>query len=420
MSTLGLLDGVKTGWGMMNQHNQQQENKRRYDQGVETESARYATQQEQILRKQKQDDATFGINTANASLQQQALTHEVANLDKNQQNKQAVFDQTLKTSKANEGASLARTAVNEFSVKSGKEEQANAKRIKGLSAVLATQEPKQIAEYINSKEMDGTDVALLRDKYGRQSAMDLKQAVEDGYTTGNYDNVIPMVNKLYRKNLNRSVNTKARNGGKITDVEAVGLERDDKGNMRMKVMVTTDKGEPYESYISELRSSDPNDKIKQFTPDVLFQKVNSMDALAKMYGETGVYDKESMSAQRYLGGLTGANGDKVPAETQNVRNMAKALGITEGEAWSLSREAKKDPQKMQELKIKFVQGQIEGNYKYNKMTQAEKQKFMGESGINFDTMFQVAAPTQPTQGGLGGQPAPKRVVNPNDPADVGV
>jgi hypothetical protein len=387
MSTLGLLDGVKTGWGMMNQHNQQEENKRRYDERVATDTARYGAEQEQIKHRQAQDDATFGINTANASLQQQALTHEVNNLKTNQDNKNALFNQQLSTSKTTEKANNSRIAVNTKGIESANKQEANEKRLKGLTAVLATQDPKQISEYINTKEMDGTDVALLRDKYGRQAAKDLKQAVEDGYTTGNYDNVIPMVNKLYKKNLNRSVGGKGRNGGKITDVEALDMERDEKGNMRMKVRVTTDTGEPYESYVSELRSADPNDKVKQFTPDQLFQKVNSLDALANMYGETGVHDKESMSAQRYLGGLAGGSKANVPAETQNVENMSKALGITTGEGWTMWREAKKNPQKRQELKAKFVENQIASNFGFKKLEKAEQQKFMAQASSNFDYMW---------------------------------
>ncbi len=52
MSSQGLLRGFTAGWGMMNQHNQQEENKRRYEfQSQEEEADRvraakkYKTQQ---------------------------------------------------------------------------------------------------------------------------------------------------------------------------------------------------------------------------------------------------------------------------------------------------------------------------------------------------------------------------------------
>ncbi|MBO9492061.1 hypothetical protein J7384_16995 [Endozoicomonas sp. G2_1] len=379
----GLVEGFQAGWGMMNQHNQQQENKRRYDQQVALEQQRYDDQK-------MQRDEIHNANMANSALQRQALQHEVDNLQTNsalnQQVKKAQIDSV------NTG-----TASRQFKLNSAKEAKKKASLQERLAIALQQEgeRPGTVSNLIQSKDFDSSNMVMLRDRDGRQQAKTLQQGIDHGLRTGDFSGAVGSYNKLFKRNLNRAVGSKSRDGSKIRDVEVVGFEGGFGNQGRIRVKVTTEKG-AYDSYVSELRSADPNDKVKFFSGEEIFRQATSMGMLADVIEQSGIPQTEAVNSARYMSALNPQQ-NNVPSETQNVRNQARAMGLSEGEVWALRSMARQDPQRYQLARTNLIMDRLNNDTAYiSAETPQEKQAIEQQAIATVDRLL-LGQGNQPQQ-----------------------
>jgi len=342
--SLGLLDGFKTGWSVMNQHNRQQENKRRYDQEFERNEERH----QQGLERQAEIDAmakdqhqmTQALNALQLSKTGQELRHFDEDKKLDQEGKRSAI-----------GARKANTEYTKTQTKGAKQRQGNnkedrlyAKQLRKLEHSLNTGDFSSIAV---DPDFQKTDLSLLFSGTGREHAYGLSKAID----MGNWDAATHHFNNLYKSKLNRAVGTKARGGGKIVDVSATGFERGPNDNIRIRVKVTADNGQKYDSYISELRSSDPKDKVKHFSADDLLGKAATLGNLAQIMESSGINQQMGERAARTL---NKHQGQKTPAQIQVMEYIAAASGLTR-----------------EEVAKKYLNGK-DGNIDLKLLTQAAK------------------------------------------------
>lgn len=91
--------------------------------------------------------------------------------------------------------------------------------------------------------------------------------------------VIQLANEVLRQDLNKSVGSISKTGRPINQVDFMGFEPSEDGQLRLKVLVTDSVGQQYPSYVTELRSADPNDPVAQITPDLLMEQLAAQEAI---------------------------------------------------------------------------------------------------------------------------------------------
>lgn len=384
-----LLEGFRTGYDRMNQKYQQDENTRRYEQGQE---------RQQGLDQRRSE--THDSQMISAGLNQQVAQNQIdrapiLNQQADQQfglNQQVAQNTVSRIPQANAAQDLnIATAQNSLSSKKATDKQNRATQ--KLQAAYASQD---FTSLVGDKDFEDTDLNLVFSGTGRKAAIKLS----DSIASQDWQAAVPAFNQLYKSKLNRAVgNTKGKDGGTVRDVSAVGFEAQEDGSVRIPVTVTTDKGS-YPSYISELRSSGKDDPLKNFTVDDLIGKGAALGQLAQILNESGTNEAMGKNAQNYM--TQEQKQDGVPAQALNVKYMADAMGIPEGDAWEIMNNAKQNPNSMKLAKAKFVQSHVQSDsdVKLKLATPEERQALVQEGLQMFDKL--MADPAQESQG----SPAP--------------
>ena len=287
-----LLEGFRTGYDRMNQHYQQEENNRRYEQQQQTNNDRYA---QGLQRQNTMDDMarqSHELQMKSGGLNLQVAQNQVDRLP--QQN--AYTDEIQGINK--QGA-LLNNQAKEFDLGTAKENKDKAskeeKQVRAAQKLKAYSVSGQWDQMVSDPDFEGTDAELIFSGVGRKSAVGLA----DSISKQDWGSATQSFNKLYKPKLNKMVGSKGSNGLKILDVEATGFEVQEDGSVKIPVYVTTEKGKGYTSYISKLRSSDENDPHKQFNVDELIGKAASLGQLATIMESSGVSAAMSDRYKRY-------------------------------------------------------------------------------------------------------------------------
>lgn len=272
----GLLRGFESGFGMMNQYYQQEENDKMRKQAMGLQ-----------MRQDERAKESHNVRMENAGLQQQVLQDSVDNLVSDHEYKNSVRALELDTAKHNNNLS-------KFNLNTAKLNADQQKRINRLNTYYATGD---YTGFLQDKTFAGSDIALIQSAHGADSAINLTESLNNKDAVG----AIKNFNALYKPQLNRNVGKMVgRDGGIIRDIEAVDAIFNEDGTIRLAVKVTTDNGS-YNSFISELRGIDPNDKDKVFTTDELFGRAAGLGHLATILKTSGVYDQLQNSVGNMLG-----------------------------------------------------------------------------------------------------------------------
>jgi hypothetical protein len=343
-----LLEGFRTGWGAMNQHNQQQENTRRYDQ----QFARQETQdgfmnemranQNAILQNQVDRIPTTNQNADRATDQQFALGENNLALSDNtisqlpQQNaylnqsreQQLTAGALNNTVAQNQVDRLPQTnqmtddmnAVNLSSAELGLDQQQKQVLNQDLQRAIATRDPEVMGEFIakNKDYLSGTNMAPLSTLEGIQSGVALGNAMD----TGDFATATTAANSFFKPQLNKAVGQPGKDGKLISNVEITGIQDEGEG-YKIPVMVTTEGGNKYPSFISQLRSADPNDPQKNFSPDELIGTIKATHSVAKLLASSSYYGRLMQNAQNVKAAET-------PTAKPNYKEVTGAMGNTTG------------------------------------------------------------------------------------------
>lgn len=327
-----LLEGFRTGWGAMNQHNQQQENTRRYDQ----QFARQETQdgfmnemrenQNAILQNQVDRIPTTNQNADRATDQQFALgennlalsDNTISQLPQknayvNQSREQQLTAGALNNTVAqNQVDRLPQTnqmtddmnAVNLSSAELGLDQQQKQVLNQDLQRAIATRDPEVMGEFIakNKDYLSGTNMAPLSTLEGIQSGVALGNAMD----TGDFATATTAANSFFKPQLNKAVGQPGKDGKLISNVEITGIQDEGEG-YKIPVMVTTEGGNKYPSFISQLRSADPNDPQKNFSPDELIGTIKATHSVAKLLASSSYYGRLMQNAQNVRAAESAAN-----------------------------------------------------------------------------------------------------------------
>jgi hypothetical protein len=404
-----LLQGFTAAYDRMDQHYRQQENNNRYQEQQQVNTQRYndGMQRQQGLDAMAKQSHEMQMQTG--GLNMQVAQNQVDRLP--QQNAYADEIQGI-----NKQGALLNNQAKEYDLGTAKENKGKAskeeKQVRAAQKLKAYSVSGKWDQMVSDPDFEGTDAELIFSGVGRKAAVGLA----DSISKQDWGSATQSFNKLYKPKLNKMVGSKGRDGLKILDVEATGFEVQEDGSVKIPVYVTTEKGKGYTSYISELRSSDENDPHKQFNVDELIGKAASLGQLATIMESSGVNSEMTKRANTYIG--SGQKQQQIPAQAQNVQYMAQAMGITPGEAWQLTMNAKENPQALQLAKVKFIQSQLENNedlkYKLSsdetdQQYAARKQKALSDASATFDGIIGANASGSGLQTGA---PTPTPAPNP--------
>lgn len=347
MSSQGLLEGFKTGWGMMNQHNQQEENKRRYDQQFGLQKENHEMSKENHGMKQ----ALHTMQIQNAELERQVKQFAVDKQPETYANEQGALKQRTATNKQIEQTSNARQNVNEFALATAKFDHTQKKLVDKIKAGVAA---GNVSKVIMQKDFDGTSMAILRDEQGRADVIHVHDEIGVGLRTGDFSSAIGAYNKAFKANLNRAVGSKSRDGSEILDIEVTGFEGGFGNKGRVKIRVTTKNG-GYDSYVSELRSANANDKASFIDGDMIFKQTSSLATIARLMNNSDVNKTETANAQAYL--TSGEKAPKIPKEILINRDKAAVSGKTPAEVYQEDNQAKFNGQSKAKVILDYVNQQ---------------------------------------------------------------
>lgn len=323
-----LLEGFRTGWGAMSQHNQQQENKRRYDQQYDRQLTQdemnAEMHKEQLLAAQNTNaigandvanidrDNQF-VNTSRAlDLQNQVFQNQVngnaaSRIPVMNEREDTMFDlQSNGQRMSNESqqnildrqpAMFANEdKVNALNLSTAELQQKEQKRtmlLRDFTTAASTGDPEVFAEFMlnNKDNLRGTNLAGFSTVQGVEAAVTLGDALNNG----DLSTAAQAANTFFKPQLNKAIGQEGRNKQPITDIEISGIVEQGEG-FRIPIKVTTADGKSYPSFISELRSSEPGDPAQYFSPERLIGTVKSVHDTAKMLYNSSYMQRLSQNA----------------------------------------------------------------------------------------------------------------------------
>lgn len=285
-----LLDGFRTGYQVENQRQQQQENNRRYEEGM-----RLRRQQMDMSREQH-DASMVGRGLQNTILQEQ-----VNDIPAERDYKAKTRALGLDTAGIQNKTAKTNLDIANDSLQASKDDRAKKNAYEKLKVYAAN---KDVLGFINDKEsFKGTNLAMMQSSEGIEAAASFGDRVKGGDFSG----AVNDANILFKPMLNRNVgNIKGRNGSIIRDIAISGIEQQDDGSLKLPVIVTTDDG-PYRSYISEERGIDPDDPDKVYRPEELLGTAAAMGQFAHLLKSSGL----EQQIQSGMNGVLGQNANQV-------------------------------------------------------------------------------------------------------------
>tara|TARA_Y100000782_G_scaffold112300_1_gene142173 strand:+ start:177 stop:1343 length:1167 start_codon:yes stop_codon:yes gene_type:complete len=384
-----LLDGFRTGYQVENQRQQQQESKRRYEESMGLQRQRMAMQQE-----------SHKANMDNSALNRQLLQSQVEDLPASTEHRSALRDIEMETAKQNQTVS----GIKLDEAKHGQSERERAeKRTRAEQKLKAAWASRRFDSIYGDPDFEGTDFELLFSGTGRKAAIKLT----DGIKNQDWPTVVESFNTLYKPKLNKMVGKeKGRDGGEILDVEAVDFVIADSGAVRVPVQVTTSKGR-YNSYLSELRTSDPNDAPKELLVDELLGKGAQLGAMATIMESSGVNAAIGANVDRYYN-PQGGKSIGIPAKVQEMEYTRRLLGDEQYKQWLMYGRGK-SPQELSMAAYKLAVDTLDGVYFDSP---EEKRQAVEKMTSELTSKF-----NQPSQSGKSDPPNPPRDLG-DDPLGI--
>jgi hypothetical protein len=308
-----LLEGFRTGWGAMSQHNQQQENKRRYDQQYQRQLTQDemnaalhnerltaaqnanvigANQVSRLDTNNQYTDTSRALGLQNQVAQTQVNTNQANRIDTLNTQQDTLFD--LRSGNEQLSQQQTQNALNRQPAMFANEDKVNALNLstaemqngeqkktmlmRDLTMAQSTGDPEVMADFMvrNINDLQGTNLAGFSTVQGIESGITLG----DSLNNGDLKSAAAAANTFFKPQLNKAIGGMGKNGKPITDVQIAGIQEAGEG-FRIPITVTTQDGS-YPSFISELRSSDPNDPPQYFSPQRLIGTVKSVHETAKM------------------------------------------------------------------------------------------------------------------------------------------
>lgn len=350
-----LLNGFRVGRNTVNEAMRREEDKRRYDQQFERQQS-----QDVLLNQIRQNQINQGVSQnallngqvadmpnrqkfINTQREQQTQVgannvatsnNAVSNIDRDNEftsqsqqyqldagrSQNAILNNTVnrldKTNQMTDDMNAAQLSSVELQLSAQKKQFLQ----QDLQQVMATGDPELMGQFIeqNVGELQNTNMMPLSSIEGIQAGVALGDALDSGDLTA----AAGAANAFFKPQLNKAVGQPGKDGLPISDIEIMGIKNEGEG-FRIPVMVTTEGGNKYPSFISELRSSDPRDPEKNFSPDELVGTIKATHSVAKLLQGSSYYGRLMQNAQSArAAGQTQSKG--------NYKAVTGAMGNTTG------------------------------------------------------------------------------------------
>ena len=319
-----LTDGFNSAFGAMQSHYDRQENNKRYEQGQQRQSALDTQNNERYNDAQVRQSAldVQRNEVHNSQMASQALQQQV---------NQSAVDQIP-----------IQNAQNAKQYEQGQVQYANQQAGEELKAMVAS---GNAGTAIYEKKYDNTNLALLRDGGGK-----FAKGIVDKWNKGDFAGSIPEMNKLFKTQLSKG----SGEGIKSKSINNVKMVKDENGEDSLEVLlnITPSNGAPYTASLTKFRSSHPDDPISQIKMGELFDTVGGLAEFSSFMDQSGTTAATGQNANNYL--AQGQKTQPMPAQAINAKYMAQAMGISEGDAWSMMNTVKDDPNALKKLKFDFM------------------------------------------------------------------
>lgn len=281
MSTLGLVDGVKAGFGMMNRVNRQKENDRRFDKTFDHEQNKWLSQENRLNHRQGQLDLDHELNRILKGLQINKAGQEVADMPNKIKERQETHESGVASKKAYNNYMNALGKESELRVEGAKHQNYLNNSVNNLVSAL---ESGQVQPIWDDEQIMSGSVGKLFDPNLVKSLKSIQQSMN----SGDWDTTMKQTNLFFKPELNRAKGTKGKNGSPITNVDMVGVTMTSDTEGVLNLQVTTENGEKYFTTATDMASSDPNDPTYKFSFQHFFGQINSLSAIDSMLEAKGM------------------------------------------------------------------------------------------------------------------------------------
>lgn len=351
-----LLEGFRTGWGAVNQYYQQEENKRRYDQGFErqqqqdvllnqirqiqidqgqSQSALLAGQvadmpnQQEFINNQRKYQSALGADNVAISDNKVKQIPEINDYNKQRRefdlkasaSQNAILDNTVSRLPKTNQMTDDMNALNLNSAKLQFGQQKNQALWGDLQQIINTggkDLPELIGEFVANNDLTGTNMASFGTIEGIKSAV----AMGNAFDSGDLESALPAVNTFLKPQLIKNIGKPGKDGNPISNIEITGIKIEGEG-FKIPIMVTTQGGNKYPSFISELRSADPNDPERFYSANELIGTLKSAYSAGKLLQGSSYYQRLIQNAQN-------VRAAEQPQNKGNYKAVTGAMGNTTG------------------------------------------------------------------------------------------
>ena len=388
---MSLVDGFRQGFGMMSDYYNRQDTKE--------------YRQEQLglqNRRMNMAEESHNANMQTSALNRTLLQGQVDDMPAAAEHTNTMRGLQVRGQQLSVDGKETQNEINDFKFRSAKTNQGYKDeplpRPRAQESLKAYEATENWEGFVQDPVFKGTPLEPFQHVEGADDAIALNEARK----AGDIDTVVSKSNILFKAQLNRNVGKmKGRDGGIVRDISIIDYVQQPDGSVKVPVRVTTDKG-TYNSFVSELRGIDPNDPDKVFSAEDLFGKAEEMGKLGTILKSSGVYERVSEAAGRYLG--TGKSDQ--PAKIQELEYIRQFIG-TEGLQNFLMYGRGKSPQQVYADAQKVALNIIKNDPKAMQLTPEQ---------VNAQVQQLATQLTQQTvaANGQGGQPgAQQPALNPN-------
>ena len=331
----GIVNGFNTGFHTVNKMERQKVSDERYEEQTAKSDSRYQDSMNRQAKYDEQADTTFKNQQADRVTAQADKKYNDGQVKKS--HARGDRDDAYNQRKINY-ADVNQWAANAFAA--------------DPTGANITQE-----QYLTNREKaKGTNAEILFDVNKQNASKYIVDQVKKGFKGTNGVHLKESMNTYLSGQIDRKLQEDGgmidKNGVPVTAMEFEKWEARENGGLVAHVRVTNADGEVSVEPVSKYRSAEGDDPIRLYDADKVFNHLIAENKLIGQLSQTGFL--KQMTAPQFAN----SKSDN-PAKVKEVQAMARAMNISEGDAWALNQN-KQDPAKYRTAALEMAMKQVTG------------------------------------------------------------
>jgi hypothetical protein len=335
----GLLDGFKTGYGLMDNHYRNEDAKDFRDQQYDDQKKRQVIQDGYTKTQSEQGTESHDANMANMGLQTQLNTKKLATYDADKERLDKTQNQTLANAELQGKFNQERLTAAQKQAKDKEIAEKGVQVTNILEAKRAGMEVDFNKYNQLTEELEGTQWGFLGNDIQRRSVRALGEDIKNGEITSE---TLQLLNNGGMPELKKSIGKPSRFGSPITDVVIASLEPTNEtgDKFAIRLLVRDEAGNVYQSGVNEERDAGDS-PLKELDADKVIQHLMAQNAILDEVEQSGILEAAGQHKAMQM-----QQGSKVPASVQKYQYLDNLLGREQFKQW-LTTTKDKSPRQLQ-------------------------------------------------------------------------